>query len=73
MVSDISLVTQTTWQDFLPFENSLIGVDDEASVPSPLDSVQPSMERHDCFGKQTMENLFDKVQEANKQWSQIHS
>lgn len=72
-VPDVGLVTQAPWQDFLLSENSLIGVDDEASVPSPLDSVQPSMERNNCFGKQTMENLFDKVQKANKQWSQIHS
>lgn len=73
LVPDISSVTQAPQQDFLPSKNSLIGVDDEASVPSPLDSVQSSMERHNCFGKQTMENLFDKVQKANKQWSQIHS
>lgn len=73
LVADVSSVTQAPWQDFLPSENSLIGMDDEASVPSRLDSTQPSMERHDCLGKQTMENLFDKVQKANKQQSQIHS
>jgi len=73
LVPDVSLVTQAPWQDFLLSKNSLIGVDDEASVPSPLDSGQPSMERYNCFGKQSMENVFDNVQKANKQWSQIHS
>lgn len=69
LVPDMSSVTQASQQDFLPSKNSSAGVDDEASVPSSLDS----MERHNCFGKQTMENLFDKVQKANKQWGQIHS
>lgn len=32
LIPDVSLVTQTPWQDFLPSKNSLIGVDDEASA-----------------------------------------
>lgn len=67
LVSYVSLVTQAPWQDFLPSKNYLIGVDDEASVATPLDPVQLSMEGHNCFRKWTMENLFDRVQKANKQ------
>ena len=60
----MSLVTQAPWQDFLPFKNSSVGVDDEVSVPSQFDSVQPSMERYNCFEKQIMENPFDRVQKT---------
>lgn len=58
LVSYVSLVTQAPWQDFLAYKNSLIGVDDEASVATPLDPVQLSTERHDCFQKWTMEKIF---------------
>lgn len=58
LVSYVSLVTQAPWQDFLAYKNSLIGVDDEASVATPLDPVQLSTERHNCFRKQTMEKFF---------------
>lgn len=33
-------------------------MDDEASVATPLDPVQLSTERHNCFHKWTMEKIF---------------